>query len=35
MKETRDEMPCYASDLYEQQKSTRSLNYPNFMNYTY
>ena len=28
-------MPCHASDLFLQQKSTRTLKYPSFMNYKY
>ena len=31
----RDKMSCRASDVYEFQKLSKSLKYPNFTNYTY
>jgi len=30
-----DKMPCHASNLFQQQKSTRPLKYPSFMDYKY
>ena len=30
-----DKMICHASELFQQQKLTRPLKYPSFMNYKY